>query len=105
MLRVQCFLALFTVTVAHESLDDKFWDLGVAEQLGRAEDAKLPVTKGKLPAWLQGTYVLGGPSQFRVGKRHVNHLFDGFARISSFKFEQEQEVIFFVSYDGIQMVL
>jgi len=66
--------------------DDEYWSLGVADQLGVAEDAAVAVG-GDVPAWLRGQYILGGPSRFSWGKRKLNHLFDGFARISSFRID------------------
>ena len=68
---------------AAATVDDEYWSMGVADQLGVAEDAAVAVD-GDVPAWLKGQYILGGPSRFSWGKRKLNHLFDGYARISSF---------------------
>ena len=75
------------------NLDDEFWSLGVADQLGVADDVAVAVD-GAVPSWLQGQYVLGGPSRFSWGKRKLNHLFDGFARISSFRFDGSSSLRF-----------
>jgi len=76
------------------TIDDKYWDFGVADQLGKASDTHIPFTTGEIPTWLKGQYILGGPSQFSMGKRKLNHLFDGYARISSFRFDGSQTLRF-----------
>ena len=81
------------VPVGAGTIDDQFWSLGVADQLAVAEGELLPVN-GTLPSWLVGRYILGGPTQFSVGGRKLNHLFDGLARISSFTFNGSESVSF-----------
>ena len=76
---------LLTAMSIDDNDNDKFWALGVADQNSEILNATLTV-QGTLPAWLRGTYVLGGPSLFGVGTRKLKHLFDGFARVSTFEF-------------------
>ncbi|HET6830098.1 MAG TPA: carotenoid oxygenase family protein [Solirubrobacterales bacterium] len=45
----------------------------------------LPV-EGAMPAWLSGSLLRTGPAKFDVGKREMNHWFDGFAMLHRFHF-------------------
>lgn len=42
--------------------------------------------ENELPKWLKGTLIRNGVGRFEVGKRRMLHLFDGFAKLSSWKF-------------------
>lgn len=42
---------------------------------------------GVLPLWLKGTLIRNGPGQFENGNRKVLHLFDGFAKLASVRFD------------------
>jgi beta,beta-carotene 9',10'-dioxygenase len=44
---------------------------------------ELPLT-GELPAWLEGSLIRTGPAQWEVGKRTMNHWFDGLAMLHRF---------------------
>ena len=89
--------ALIPLDPSAPTLADKYWSLGVADQLGVAQAELLSFDSGSVPAWLNGTFILGGPSQFKMGSRTVNHLFDGFARISTFRFGLSESQMLFSS--------
>jgi carotenoid cleavage dioxygenase-like enzyme len=44
-------------------------------------------TEYKLPSWLDGEFVLSGPSKWRVGDRSFMHVLDGLGRFSRFHIE------------------
>jgi beta,beta-carotene 9',10'-dioxygenase len=44
---------------------------------------RLPL-EGKLPEWLQGSLVRTGPARWEIGRRSMNHWFDGFAMLHRF---------------------
>jgi beta,beta-carotene 9',10'-dioxygenase len=44
---------------------------------------RLPL-QGKLPGWLQGSLVRTGPARWEVGRRTMNHWFDGYAMLHRF---------------------
>lgn len=46
----------------------------------------LPIIKGTIPAWLDGTLVRNGPAKFETGKERVPHWFDGLAMLHAFSF-------------------
>lgn len=76
------------------TVNDQYWSLGVRDQRGTAVDQPITPSEGHVPAWLKGQYILGGPSLFQMGKRKLNHLFDGFARMSSFRFNGSDTMLF-----------
>lgn len=48
----------------------------------------LPIVKGKIPEWLNGTLIRNGPSKFEAGNQQVYHWFDGLAMLHGFSFNQ-----------------
>lgn len=46
--------------------------------------------QGKIPLWLEGTYVRNGPGKFTIGDQTISHWFDGFAMLASFSFKNSQ---------------
>ena len=45
---------------------------------------------GSIPEWLSGTLIRTAPSQFEVGKRTMNHWFDGLAMLHKFSFGNQK---------------
>ncbi|CAH1774916.1 unnamed protein product [Owenia fusiformis] len=50
---------------------------------------------GGIPKWVRGTLVKNGPGKFEMGDKKVVHTFDGFAKLSSWKFPGDGESVFF----------
>lgn len=44
--------------------------------------------EGVLPTWLSGTLFRNGPAKFEVGKKKLQHWFDGYAMLHSFSFHE-----------------
>ncbi|XP_021340430.1 beta,beta-carotene 15,15'-dioxygenase-like [Mizuhopecten yessoensis] len=47
-----------------------------------------------IPRWITGTLIKNGPSQFEVGKRKFTHMFDGFGKLYSWRFQGNGSVFF-----------
>jgi beta,beta-carotene 9',10'-dioxygenase len=47
-------------------------------------------TQGKLPEWLTGSLLRTGPAKWEIGKRTMNHWFDGLAMLHRFSFADGQ---------------
>lgn len=46
------------------------------------------MTKGKIPTWLQGTFVRNGPVSVKIDDEKMAHWFDGLAMLHAFNFNQ-----------------
>ncbi|KAJ3670981.1 hypothetical protein LUZ60_008407 [Juncus effusus] len=44
--------------------------------------------KGKIPLWLDGTYLRNGPGLWNIDQHHFRHLFDGYATLVRVSFNQ-----------------
>ncbi|GAB1605602.1 beta-carotene 15,15' [Argonauta hians] len=54
-----------------------------------------PITFDRpIPKWLKGTLIRNGFGQFENGKRHFLHMFDAFAKLSSWKMSGTKEALF-----------
>ena len=58
--------------------------LGFVSQEEETELGKLPVD-GSLPDWLRGALIRTGPAKWEVGRRTMNHWFDGLAMLHRFE--------------------
>jgi beta,beta-carotene 9',10'-dioxygenase len=58
--------------------------LGFVSQEEETELGELPVD-GSLPDWLRGALIRTGPAKWEVGRRTMNHWFDGLAMLHRFE--------------------
>ena len=58
--------------------------LGFVSQELETELGELPVD-GSLPEWLRGALIRTGPAKWEVGRRTMNHWFDGLAMLHRFE--------------------
>ena len=65
------------------------WRLGFLSQTKTVSIDALTVN-GKIPAWLQGSFVSTGPALFEVNGQHVGHWFEGLAMLKGFYFNNGQ---------------
>jgi len=85
---VTCVLSLQFVSALDEG-----WELWFTSQPKTCQ--REPVFFEKpLPSWIKGTYIKNGFGQFEMGERRFRHLFDGYAKISAWSFENENETYF-----------
>ncbi len=57
---------------------DNTWQSGFRSQRAEIRNAELDV-EGRLPEWLDGTFLVDGPGQFEVGETPLAHWFDALA--------------------------
>jgi carotenoid cleavage dioxygenase-like enzyme len=69
------------------------WSIGYHSNLeeGQIEDLKVV---GKIPSWLSGTLMRNGPAEFEMKNQHLNHWFDGFAKIHAVKFNNGKPLFY-----------
>ena len=63
----------------------QFIDLGFGKSEKELIIDDLPV-QGKIPQWLEGTFIRNGPGTFQVGQQKYRHWFDGLAMLHKFSF-------------------
>ena len=61
-------------------------DLGFSKSEKELQIDNLKV-QGKIPEWLQGTFIRNGPGTFEVGQERYRHWFDGLAMLHKFSFK------------------
>ncbi len=66
-------------------MNNKKFSLGFSTLDKEVSIEELPIT-GALPSWLAGTLVRNGPAKYEVGKKKMQHWFDGFAMLHKFSF-------------------
>ncbi|TKS81485.1 Beta,beta-carotene 9',10'-oxygenase [Collichthys lucidus] len=57
------------------------------------EDTPEPITTniiGKIPEWINGSFLRNGPGKFEIGNQKFNHWFDGMALLHQFKISNGQ---------------
>jgi carotenoid cleavage dioxygenase-like enzyme len=99
MLKVSTAVFLFAVvcTRAQGEGNDAGFELLYNDSLEEiVEPLKL---NGTVPSWLSGQFLRNGPGRFDMGKRNFTFAWDGFAKISSYKFKNG-EVYFQTRYLG-----
>ena len=62
----------------------KYW----SDQEEEVMDLELTAsTSFKLPSWLDGEFLVAGPSKFGMGNKMFDHVLDGFGRYNRFKID------------------
>jgi len=62
----------------------KYW----SDQEAEVMDFELiPTTDFELPSWMDGEFVVAGPSKFGMGNKKFNYVLDGYGRYNKLEFE------------------
>jgi beta,beta-carotene 9',10'-dioxygenase len=64
-----------------------FVEMGFGKTERELEIDNLPV-QGKMPEWLEGSFIRNGPGTFEVGEQKYRHWFDGLAMLHKFSFKE-----------------
>ncbi|CAH1774067.1 unnamed protein product [Owenia fusiformis] len=99
MFQLSIFIALFAIaqTVSNVTKEDsKGYGLLFTSLTREVEDVKLRFElPGGIPKWIKGTLVKNGPGKFEMGHKRVNHAFDGFGKLSSWRFAGDGKSVTF----------
>ncbi|KAM7413682.1 hypothetical protein PAMA_020862 [Pampus argenteus] len=65
----------------------------IEKLVSSVEDTPEPINTditGKIPVWINGSFLRNGPGKFEIGNHNLNHWFDGMALLHQFKISEGQ---------------